>query len=79
MIEWINSKDAEVPKNGKVYIGIWKGAFCLVQYGNEPSGKEGYYVCLLPAEYEKSFGPIDEELVPKIYYWAELTHPKDYI
>lgn len=71
-MKWNNTKDKPIPKDGNLYLGIWKGAFCLLCWD------EGFYMALNPADYTGSSEPLDEEAAMKIYYWAELDFPEDW-
>jgi hypothetical protein len=75
MIDWINTKDQPVPQDEEVYLGLWKGCFCLVQWDED---QKGYCICIQPAVYEHKCVALDEEASHKIYYWAKLEKPIDY-
>lgn len=75
MIDWINVKDTPVPKDGEVYLGLWKGCFRLVQWDED---QNGYCICIQPAVYENKCKALDKEASDKIYYWAKLEKPSAY-
>lgn len=75
MIEWINTKEHPIPRDEEVYLGLWKGCFCLVQWDSD---QQGYCICFQPAVYECNGRALDEEGSKKIYYWTRLEYPIDY-
>jgi len=75
MIDWINTNDKQIPKDEEVYLGLWKGCICLVQWDED---QNGYCISFQPAVYENKCEALDEEASKKIYYWAKLYKPIDY-
>jgi len=72
MIEWINTKDEPVPKDKHLYLGLWKGAFCLVCWD------DGYWIALDPSQFETGKNPLDDEAALNLHYWARLNYPKEW-
>lgn len=73
MIDWINTKLKEVPKDDNIYLGIFEGQFCLISWWEEDNA---YWMQWLPGQY-KSDTKIKKEEEPKISHWAFLHKPID--
>ena len=68
-MDWIKIKDSyDLPRDGTVFLAIWKGRTCLTQFDKE----EGrFYIVFDPAYYSQCW-QIPPEREGKFSYWMQL-------
>lgn len=73
-MEWIKIESShELPRDGSVYLTIWKGRICMTQFDID----EGrFYIMFDPAQYSQSW-QVAQEREGKFAYWMPLPkHPE---
>jgi hypothetical protein len=75
-VNWINIKtSSQLPRNGRVFLSLWKGRICLTQYDEDESR---FYIMFDPADYSQSW-QITPERENKFTHYMELPElPIDY-
>lgn len=74
-MKWIKIKNLqELPRNGHVFLSLWKGRICLTQFDKQ----EGrFYIMFEPSEYSQSW-QLAQEREEKFTHWMNLPEiPND--
>ena len=71
MIEWVKGVP---PKDGEVYLALWKGCFCLASWDEEINC---FWLSMYPGTYEKDM-IVSPEREFKFTHYAVLKKPDDY-
>jgi hypothetical protein len=74
-MEWIKVENShELPRNGDIFLAIWKGRISMCQFDQE----EGrFYIMFEPADYSQSWC-IDQSRENKFTHWMSLPEkPKE--
>ncbi len=63
----------ELPRDGSIFLAIWKGRICLVQHDVE---EDRFYIVFEPASYSQSW-KLDQEREAKFTFWMPLPPRHD--
>jgi hypothetical protein len=68
-MQWIKiNHSSELPKDGSVFLSLWKGRVCLTQYDSD----EGrFYIMFEPADYSQSW-QLAQDREYKFTHWMPL-------
>ncbi len=73
-MEWISIENRDQLPKDNVFLALWKGAFCIVEYKEDD---DHFYMGMMPACYT-GFMKVDHEREGKFTHYCDLKYPPDY-